>query len=449
MTEQESTERPAPDDPLAANEPLFDPQDTPPRGLLRSARADTPAHGIRTVAPKTNPSLRMIKRGRGWINGLMLVAALLITIVAALLYSQGSTPVPAPTQVVQATRVPPTAPSTVGPATSTPVPPTPAPVTSLTSTDVPPELVADLLRHPGDTVAPADAIFRMQNAFTIAPASVRSGVVTYTIQPGDDLTKIADRFGLTKETLIWNNDGIYVNRLLPGDTLNILPEDGVLHKTAGDETIQAIADKYKVSPYVIIDSEYNLLLRNAKPTTLLPAGITVMVPGGTSTKQAVYWNPGIQFQGASSSGSDGSSGGSVSFGGGPGSCGAQPNGGGTGRLVVPLPPVYTVARGFSPTHSGIDLDAPAGTTVFAADGGTVIFAGWSNWGYGYSIVIAHGRLMTLYGHLSRIGVDCGQTVSQGTPIGAVGSSGNSTGPHLHFEVRVGETPDNPENYLTF
>jgi murein DD-endopeptidase MepM/ murein hydrolase activator NlpD len=95
------------------------------------------------------------------------------------------------------------------------------------------------------------------------------------------------------------------------------------------------------------------------------------------------------------------------------------------------------------------LGAPIGTTVFAADGGTVIFAGWSNWGYGNSIVVAHGRLITLYGHLSRIGVTCGQGVSQGTPIGAVGSTGNSSGPHLHFEVRVGETPDNPENYLTF
>jgi lipoprotein NlpD len=119
-------------------------------------------------------------------------------------------------------------------------------------------------------------------------------------------------------------------------------------------------------------------------------------------------------------------------------------------LRIPLPPGYQVIRGFFPGHTGIDLAMPAGTTVFAADGGTIIFAGWSNWGYGYSIVIAHGGMLTLYGHLSRIGVSCGQRVSQGQPIGAVGSTGNSSGPHLHFEIRPGGgEPVNPVGYLAF
>ncbi|HVO42916.1 MAG TPA: M23 family metallopeptidase, partial [Aggregatilineales bacterium] len=81
--------------------------------------------------------------------------------------------------------------------------------------------------------------------------------------------------------------------------------------------------------------------------------------------------------------------------------------------------------------------------------GTVIFAGWSDWGYGYSIVLAHGPLLTLYGHLSRIGVSCGQFVQRGAQIGAIGSTGNSSGPHLHFEIREGDTPVNPTKYLSF
>jgi murein DD-endopeptidase MepM/ murein hydrolase activator NlpD len=312
---------------------------------------------------------------------------------------------------------------------------------------VPPDVLAVLLEEPGQTSPPIGAFFRMQNAFTVAPARSRASVVEYSIQPGDTLKVIAERFGISEDTLVWNNDGIYVNRLQIGDLLTILPEDGVMHRTEGEETIQSIADKYKISPYTIIDSEYNPVLRNASPSTLLPAGIRIMVPGGTGTRQAVYWNPGITVSSGGSEGGGG--GGSASFGGGPGSCGTQTVVGGTGSLVVPLPPNYVYFQGFSAYHTGIDLSAPIGTTVFAADSGTVIFAGWSNWGYGYSVVIAHGRLMTLYGHMDRVGVSCGQQVGKGTPIGTVGNSGNSSGPHLHFEVRVGETPDNPANYLAF
>ncbi len=108
-----------------------------------------------------------------------------------------------------------------------------------------------------------------------------------------------------------------------------------------------------------------------------------------------------------------------------------------------------MTRGFSAGHTGIDLSAPTGTSVFAADAGTVIFAGWSNWGYGYSIVLAHGSYLTLYGHLSAVSVSCGQRVGKGALIGAVGSTGNSSGPHLHFEVRPGGVPVDPRGYLAF
>jgi murein DD-endopeptidase MepM/ murein hydrolase activator NlpD len=363
---------------------------------------------------------------------------------------QGNAPAVQPTQGVVIIEA--TAEQTTVPTLSPTLPPN----IGASDTTVPLDVVAELLMQPGDTAPPADRIYRQQTAYTIAPVRARSGTIQYSIQPGDTLDKIAARFGVSKDTVAWANDDIYVNRLLPGDLLTILPEDGILHKTAGEETIQSIADKYKVSPFVIIDSEYNLL-QHATPTTLLPVGQTVFVPGGTTTKKALYWNPQIQvkdksgkvsqgFVGGTGVGSNAS--GEVSFGGGPGSCGFEPNNG-TPNLRVPLGPGYTVIRGFYPGHTGIDLAQPTGTTVFAAANGTVIFAGWSNWGYGNSIVLAHGSMFTLYGHLSRINVVCGRYVNAGDPIGQVGSTGNSTGPHLHFEIRPGGEPVNPVGYLSF
>ena len=86
-------------------------------------------------------------------------------------------------------------------------------------------------------------------------------------------------------------------------------------------------------------------------------------------------------------------------------------------------------------HSGVDIGAPMGAPVVATVSGTIVSAGW-NGGYGKAIVIQHGTQQTLYGHLSVISVQAGQSIDQGTIIGSVGSTGNSTGPHLHFEERV-------------
>jgi murein DD-endopeptidase MepM/ murein hydrolase activator NlpD len=99
-------------------------------------------------------------------------------------------------------------------------------------------------------------------------------------------------------------------------------------------------------------------------------------------------------------------------------------------------------------HTGIDLVEPFGSPVFAADDGVVAAVGNSGSGYGIFVVIVHaGGLDTLYGHLSTPLVKVGQTVSQGTPVGLEGSTGNSTGPHLHFELRINQKPVNPAPYL--
>jgi murein DD-endopeptidase MepM/ murein hydrolase activator NlpD len=110
---------------------------------------------------------------------------------------------------------------------------------------------------------------------------------------------------------------------------------------------------------------------------------------------------------------------------------------------------YFGRRGvFQRFHTGIDLAAPVGTPIYAARAGQVDTAGWSRYGYGLHVIINHGGAQeTLYAHMSRIAVRPGQWVRRGELIGYVGSTGWSTGPHLHFEVRVGGAARNPMAYL--
>jgi murein DD-endopeptidase MepM/ murein hydrolase activator NlpD len=128
---------------------------------------------------------------------------------------------------------------------------------------------------------------------------------------------------------------------------------------------------------------------------------------------------------------------------------------GTGQLIYPCDAEITSSfgwrlhpiLGYSRFHSGIDFGASYGTLIRAADGGSVIFAGWYG-GYGYTVIINHGGgVTTLYAHTSKLYVSEGQTVQPGEAIAAVGSTGLSTGPHLHFEVRKDGEPVDPIAYL--
>ncbi|MBK5230970.1 MAG: M23 family metallopeptidase, partial [Thermoleophilia bacterium] len=122
---------------------------------------------------------------------------------------------------------------------------------------------------------------------------------------------------------------------------------------------------------------------------------------------------------------------------------------GTGRFIYPINGTFTSPFGYrwGRLHAGVDLAAPIGTPIHAADGGTVRYAGWMD-GYGNYTCIQHtATISTCYGHQSAIGVSVGQAVRQGQVIGAVGNTGHSTGPHLHFEVRINGAPVDPMGYL--
>lgn len=287
---------------------------------------------------------------------------------------------------------------------------------------------------------------RDYNPFTIIPERPRNEVTRYIVQQGDTITSIAEEFNLQPETIAWSNQRSYVQVLRPGDALNILPVDGVYHTAIGSTTINKIATQYDVDPNIIIDSPYNSVSM-LSPDDILPSGTRLVVEGGTA--EAITWNPTVvRTTGSNGSGLSGSNG-QISFASGdPGSCGLIENPGGGASWVRPIDN-FTWIRGFAAWHPAVDLAANEGTPIYAANSGRVIFAGWSNYGYGYAVVIAHGPFTTLYAHMSSISVSCNQDVVAGQQIGASGNSGNSSGPHLHFEIRYQDAPQDPTYTISF
>lgn len=314
-----------------------------------------------------------------------------------------------------------------------------------------PQIVAHALARPIDGAG--ETLRRDLNPLTILPARSRSEVITYAVQPNDTLQTIAERFGLQQSTIIWSNDRFYVNAMRIGLELNILPVDGVYHHVDEPQTVRAIAEQYEVDPYAIIDSEFNDLY-GVTPDVILPEGLYVVVPGGQGSTEPIYWDPGIVMTTEESEvrGAGVVAGAETALFavGDPGSCGRQIVSGGSAPVNPPIYGGYRITQDYAWTHGGIDLAVPEGTPVFAAGGGTVIFKGWSTWGYGYTVVIAHGGTLSIYGHLNGAFVGCGEVVTPGQNIAVTGNSGRSSGPHLHFEIRGGAgVPVNPWNYQGF
>ncbi len=268
--------------------------------------------------------------------------------------------------------------------------------------------------------------------FTIIPNRSRSQMSSYTVARGDTIDAISDRFGITRESIAWCNDYRLALVLRPGDVVNIPPTDGACHTVLASQglDITAIASQYNVDdPYAIIDAPTNSL-PDISPDTLLPSGTRLFIPGGEGP--IITWDAPVEQD---------SSGNVIAFAPGQaGSCGAVAGGG--SAWSNPLPN-GTFMRGFYAGHSGLDLSAPQGTPILAANSGPILYAGWNSWGYGNTVVIGHGPFSTLYGHMSSLAVACGNTVSAGQVIGYVGSTGNSSGPHLHFEIRFQNQPQDP------
>ncbi|MFZ8843402.1 peptidoglycan DD-metalloendopeptidase family protein [Thermoflexus sp.] len=290
-----------------------------------------------------------------------------------------------------------------------------------------PEVLQALLRRSaylGGTRRNSPALLiRQVDLHTEIPERPRRGIITYTVQSGDTLFGIAEKFKLRPETILWANYDVLQDdphMLEIGQVLNIPPVDGVLHVVKEGETLEAIAQKYNVSPEAIRNAEWNGLQDGGEPQV----GQVLIVPGGT--RPFAGWTPPRQAY--------------VVAGGKRLPSGACPSVQvpplGTGSFIWPVNSRWRSGYDFTAYHPGVDFAGRPGDPVYAADAGTVVYAGWSTVGYGNLIVLDHGNgYQTYYAHLSAIFVGCGQQVAKGATIGLVGSTGRSTGPHLHFEIR--------------
>jgi hypothetical protein len=261
------------------------------------------------------------------------------------------------------------------------------------------------------------------------------GIITYVVQEADTLPGIAERWGLDPLSILWCNEKTLptVHMLHPGLELFIPPEDGACVITSGERTLEQIAQAYGVSAHDIIDFPHNELY-GMVPDDRPEADILIFIPGGVGRDQESYWMPTETTNPECGNRV-------VNYAPGhPGSCGEvefPKELAVAGEWVSPLYFYSHISRRYSDWHPGTDIVSSAGTPIFAADSGVVVFSGWHNWGYGNLVVIDHGNnWATLYAHLSLIYVGCGEIVSQGDVIGTLGNTGNSSGPHLHYEMHL-------------
>ena len=280
---------------------------------------------------------------------------------------------------------------------------------------------------------------------TTIPQRPRVDVETYVVQPGDTVFGIAEKFGLRPETILWGNYATLQDdshNLYPGQELNILPVDGVYHQWSAGESFTKVIEFYGVSPEAVVEYPGNKLdvyaFDISNPS--LEAGDWLIVPDGR--REFVNWGPPIITR------SDPA----VARTYGPGYCGQVYDGAvGSGAFVWPTTEKFVSGYDFSPAtnHYGIDIAGSAGNPVFAADAGVVVYSGWSNFGYGSLVVLDHGNgWQSLYAHLSAVYVSCGQSIFQAASMGAVGTTGNSSGPHLHFELMYNGAKVNPWDFVS-
>ena len=290
--------------------------------------------------------------------------------------------------------------------------------TTLSKSDTPREIETSILQE--TTLAQgltSDTISKTGSIETLSVPKPKSEIQEYAVVSGDTISKIAEKFQISINTILWSNDLSGLSIIRPGDKLTIPPVSGVAHKVKSGDTISGIAEKYKIEQDKILS--YNQLVSNDQ----LSIGQILIVPGGeiqesyrrtTSDFASVFKAPSTQ---------------------------KKPAG-----FIWPTDS-KRITQYYHWRHHAIDIGGKTGSPLYASMSGKIIKAGWST-GYGNNVIIDHGAgKKTLYAHLSKIYVTVGEQITQGTVIGAIGSTGWSTGPHLHFEIIINGTKVNPLSYL--
>ncbi|MFA6353963.1 MAG: peptidoglycan DD-metalloendopeptidase family protein [Candidatus Paceibacterota bacterium] len=270
-----------------------------------------------------------------------------------------------------------------------------------------------------------DSIIVTDNSGTaLVPATGLSGgqdtldssfdqISVYVVRKNDSISQIADMFGVSANTILWANDLKKGDKLTEGDTLMILPVSGVKHTILKGQTLAGIAKKYNVDVSEITNFNEIALSSELVPgdELIIPDAemVEISVPKTKTTNPVNTIKTALKTL--------------------------------VGYFINPVPGYKRLSQGLH-GNNGVDLAAPTGTKIVAAASGVVLLArNGYNGGYGNMVIIKHPNgTQTLYGHQSKLATKTGAQVSQGEVIGYIGSTGHSTGPHLHFEVRGAKNP---------
>lgn len=277
---------------------------------------------------------------------------------------------------------------------------------------------------------PLELSFLLPSPLTVSSRTVRTDLTTYTVRSGDTVTSIAAQYGVSPDSILWANSKLEDNPdfLSLGQTLNIPPVRGVLYTVQNGDTVAKIVAKFKgnqsaeAMTQALLKLDFNQSRHDLQAAGYpLTAGQYLIVPGGSKPVTA-----GASTTAASKTTS-------------------KPR---TALLRFGWPLAGRITQSYWRSHHAVDVAAPTGTAIRAANPGTVTFAGWDTHGYGNMVLISHvNGYITLYSHLSQFDVQAGTSVSKGQTIGRVGSTGHATGPHLHFEIRLNGVNQNPFRFL--
>lgn len=251
----------------------------------------------------------------------------------------------------------------------------------------------------------------------------RVEVEVYTVQKGDTISTIAQNFGVSVSTILWENNLNAYSVIRPGDKLEILPFNGIKHTISSGENLSYIASKYDVEIDRITSAN------NITTNSMLKLGQVLMIPDGKKVYVKTA-TPKVRAYDAIKS------------------IVKAPNAKPVAGNKMQWPTVgHRITQYYNWRHHGLDIANKTGTPLYAADAGTVEASGWGR-GYGYQVLIDHGGgKKTRYAHASKLFVKKGSKVTKGQTIAAMGSTGWSTGPHIHFEVIINGTKYNPLNYI--
>lgn len=269
-----------------------------------------------------------------------------------------------------------------------------------------------------EEIAPETSFLSQESLTTTTVISnkPRFDILDYEVVKGDTLATIAEKFGISIDTIKWANS-LKTEKLLPGQTLRIPPVTGIVHKVAAGDTVYSVAKKYKSDAQKIVNFPANNFAD--LDTFALNIGQIIFVPDGVMPEAVPVYKPAPIPQ----------------FIAGTGGKFQWP----TQGIITQYPVSY---------HMAVDIANGSAPSILAGDAGIVSFAGCLRYGYGCHIVINHADgFQSLYGHMSAFNVEVGQQVGRGQVIGRMGSTGRSTGTHLHFEVRKNGVLLNPLSYL--